>query len=109
VTVDKAGIASGVLSMFRMVGGSLGIAVSGAIFQGAAGSSFETASPQHFVNGLSDAMLVSAVVTLLGAAIAAAAIRGKPKRISSEAVEAAVNPGGSELAAQEAELAAARS
>jgi EmrB/QacA subfamily drug resistance transporter len=34
VTVDKAGIASGVLSMFRMVGGSLGVAVTGAIFQG---------------------------------------------------------------------------
>ena len=35
VPVQKAGIASGVLSMFRMVGGSLGIAVTGAIFQGA--------------------------------------------------------------------------
>jgi EmrB/QacA subfamily drug resistance transporter len=34
VPVQKAGIASGVLSMFRMVGGSLGIAVTGAIFQG---------------------------------------------------------------------------
>ncbi len=34
VSVDKAGIASGVLSMFRMVGGSLGVAVTGAIFQG---------------------------------------------------------------------------
>ena len=35
VPVQKAGIASGVLSMFRMVGGSLGVAVTGAIFQGA--------------------------------------------------------------------------
>jgi EmrB/QacA subfamily drug resistance transporter len=34
VPVQKAGIASGVLSMFRMVGGTLGIAVTGAIFQG---------------------------------------------------------------------------
>ncbi len=33
VPVEKAGIASGVLSMFRMVGGSLGVAVTGAIFQ----------------------------------------------------------------------------
>jgi EmrB/QacA subfamily drug resistance transporter len=109
VAVEKAGIASGVLSMFRMVGGSLGVAVSGAIFQGVAGSSFATATPQHFVDGLSDAMLVSAAVTLVGAAIAALAIRGKPKRVSPEAAEAAVNPGGSELAAQEAELAPARS
>ncbi len=33
VPVQKAGIASGVLSMFRMVGGTLGIAITGAIFQ----------------------------------------------------------------------------
>jgi len=33
VPVQKAGIASGVLSMFRMVGGALGIAVTGAVFQ----------------------------------------------------------------------------
>lgn len=42
VTVDKAGIASGVLSMFRMVGGSLGIAVTGAIFQGLVSSRLDT-------------------------------------------------------------------
>jgi EmrB/QacA subfamily drug resistance transporter len=34
----KAGIASGILSMNRMVGGSLGVAVIGAVFQGAASS-----------------------------------------------------------------------
>ncbi len=109
VAVEKAGIASGVLSMFRMVGGSLGIAVSGAIFQGVAGSSFETATPQHFVDGLSDAMLVSAAVTLLGAVVAASAIRARPKRVSTEAAEAAVSPGGEELAGAEAGLATARS
>ena len=98
VAVEKAGIASGVLSMFRMVGGSLGIAVTGAIFQAAAGTSFEAATPQHFVNGLSDAMMVSAAVAVIGAVIAAAAIRAKPKAISPEAAEAAVNPGGEELA-----------
>ncbi len=38
VAVEKAGIASGVLSMFRMVGGSLGVAVTGAIFQGSVGT-----------------------------------------------------------------------
>ena len=106
VAVQKAGIASGVLSMFRMVGGSLGIAVTGAIFQGSAGSSFETAAPQQFVNGLSDAMAVSAVVVLVGAVIAALAIRAKGKQISPEAAEAAVNPGGSELAAVEEQVLA---
>jgi EmrB/QacA subfamily drug resistance transporter len=110
VTVQKAGIASGVLSMFRMVGGSLGVAVTGAIFQASVGGggTFEGATPQQFVDGLSNAMWVSAAVALTGAAIAAAAIRARPKarQVSPEAVEAAVNPGGSELAAEEAEAAA---
>jgi len=42
VPVDKAGIASGVLSMFRMVGGSLGVAVTGAIFQGLVSSRLDS-------------------------------------------------------------------
>jgi hypothetical protein len=42
VPVQKAGIASGVLSMFRMVGGSLGIAITGAIFQGLVSSKLDT-------------------------------------------------------------------
>jgi len=102
VAVEKAGIASGVLSMFRMVGGSLGIAVTGAIFQGAAGASFEAASPQQFVDGLSNAMTVSASVTVLGAIIAASAIRAKPKRLPGRVAEAEASPGGEELAGQEA-------
>jgi EmrB/QacA subfamily drug resistance transporter len=102
VAVEKAGIASGVLSMFRMVGGSLGVAVTGAIFQGAAGASFEAASPQRFVDGLSNAMWVSAAVTVAGAIIAAAAIRARPRSIGVAVAEAEVNPGGEELVAQEA-------
>jgi EmrB/QacA subfamily drug resistance transporter len=98
VAVEKAGIASGVLSMFRMVGGSLGVAVTGAIFQGAAGSSFETATPQQFVDGLSNAMTVSAAVALAGAVIAAAAIRAKPERVAAAVAEAEVSPGGEKLA-----------
>jgi len=42
VPVQKAGIASGVLSMFRMVGGSLGVAVTGAIFQGLVSSKLDS-------------------------------------------------------------------
>jgi EmrB/QacA subfamily drug resistance transporter len=110
VAVQKAGIASGVLSMFRMVGGSLGVAVTGAIFQASVGggATFQSATPQSFVDGLSNAMWVSAAVAIAGAVIAAAAITARPKgeRVSPEAVEAAVNPGGSELAAEEAGAAA---
>jgi EmrB/QacA subfamily drug resistance transporter len=42
VPVQKAGVASGVLSMFRMVGGSLGIAITGAIFQALVSSKLDT-------------------------------------------------------------------
>jgi MFS family permease len=42
VAVEKAGIASGVLSTFRMVGGSLGVAVTGAIFQSLSAARLDT-------------------------------------------------------------------
>jgi EmrB/QacA subfamily drug resistance transporter len=108
VAVEKAGIASGVLSMFRMVGGSLGVAVTGAIFQGSVGDP-TTATPADFVDALGHAMLVSAGVALLGAAIGALAIRGthreaerQPEREAEPevAAAAATSPGG-ELAARE--------
>jgi uncharacterized membrane protein YGL010W len=76
VPVQKAGIASGVLSMFRMVGGSLGVAVTGAIFQAAVGGSFESAQPQEFVDALSLAMVVSGIVAVAGAVIGGVMIRG---------------------------------
>jgi EmrB/QacA subfamily drug resistance transporter len=108
VPVQKAGVASGVLSMFRMVGGSLGVAVTGAIFQARVGTSFETASPQQFVDALGFAMTVCAAVALFGAAVGAFAIRAKKNngehRLSVEAAEANVNPGGSAVAAREEEL-----
>jgi EmrB/QacA subfamily drug resistance transporter len=100
VPVQKAGIASGVLSMFRMVGGSLGVAVTGAIFQGAVGADFSSATPQEFVDALATAMGVSATVTALGAVIAAVAIRTvrKPNEVPIEVAEAEASPGGELLA-----------
>ncbi len=38
VDVTKSGLASGILSMWRMVGGTFGVAVLGAIFQAETGS-----------------------------------------------------------------------
>jgi len=87
-----------VLSMFRMVGGSLGVAVTGAIFQGSVGASFAEASPQQFVDALGHAMSVCAVVAVIGAAIGAAAIRGRPGSAPAAVAEAAVSPGGEKLA-----------
>jgi EmrB/QacA subfamily drug resistance transporter len=43
VTPEKAGVASGILSMNRMVGGTFGIAVLGALFQGITRSRMEDA------------------------------------------------------------------
>jgi hypothetical protein len=136
--------------MFRMVGGSLGIAVTGAIFQGLLSSRLdnllggsgitaaqrETVSEQlgggvvghlpgldpaqakevasagneAFVYALGNAMTVSAAIALAGAVVGAVAIRAKRRgdaEVSIEATEAAVNPGGSALAAEQRELAAA--
>ena len=90
VPVEKAGIASGVLSMFRMVGGSLGVAVTGAIFQGSVGASFAEASPRQFVDALAEAMEVCAAIAVLGATIGAAAIRTRPSGHFSQAEEEAV-------------------
>ncbi len=82
VPVQKAGIASGVLSMFRMVGGSLGVAVTGAIVQSLTSSRLETArgpaaAEEAFVYALGHAMTVSGFVALTGALIGAFAIRAK--------------------------------
>jgi EmrB/QacA subfamily drug resistance transporter len=46
VSAAKAGIASGVLSMFRMVGGTFGVAAIGALFQGQARSNLD-----HLLSG----------------------------------------------------------
>jgi EmrB/QacA subfamily drug resistance transporter len=80
VPVDKAGVGSGVLNSFRQVGGSLGIALMGAIL-----SSYLTVSPrspegaQQFVDGLHAALLVAAVITFTAAAVAVALVRTRPE------------------------------
>jgi EmrB/QacA subfamily drug resistance transporter len=100
VPVQKAGVASGVLSMFRMVGGSLGVAVTGAIFQSAVGADFASATPQEFVDALSTAMGVSAAVVAVGVVVAALVIRTsrKPVEVPAEVAEAEASPGGELLA-----------
>jgi len=112
VPVQKAGIASGVLSMFRMVGGSLGIAVTGAIFQSVSSSRLESAGAgagaaakaEAFVYALDRAMVVSAFVVLIGVAVGAFAIRAKAKTATTpQAAVAEANPGGEAIAAEEAQ------
>jgi EmrB/QacA subfamily drug resistance transporter len=88
VSATKAGIASGLLSMSRMVGGSFGVAAVGALFQAQAGNldptSISAASPeaaraaaQSFVDALSSAMWLSTGVAALGAVLAAAMLHSR--------------------------------
>jgi MFS family permease len=90
VSVDKAGVASGVLNTFRQVGGSLGIAVGGAIL-----ASYVSVAPQspqfpdQFVTGLQHALYTSAGIAFAAAVIAAATIRKRHSAaLAPEAVEA---------------------
>jgi EmrB/QacA subfamily drug resistance transporter len=79
VPVDKAGVGSGVLNSFRQVGGSLGIALMGAIlltYQHPTKSKLVAA--QQFVNGLHAALLVSAFIAFAAAAVAIFMVRTKP-------------------------------
>ncbi len=76
VPVDKAGVASGVLNTFRQVGGSLGIAIGGAIL--ASYVSVPPQSPQfadEFVNGLHHSLYTSAGIAFAAALVAAVTIR----------------------------------
>jgi len=77
VSVDKAGVASGVLNTFRQVGVALGIAITGAIVTNrAAAAARGGADPAHaFVHGLTFGMRVSAVICLGGALAAALLVR----------------------------------
>jgi EmrB/QacA subfamily drug resistance transporter len=91
VTVQKAGVASGVLQMSRMIGASVGVAATGAIFQSKLGSGFDPASlvaaPEQaratFIDALGGAMLLSAFIALAGLVVAVTLVRGaRAKRIT---------------------------
>ena len=76
VPVDKAGVGSAVLNSMRQVGGSLGIALMGAIV--AASVSVLPTSPEYpdqFVEGYHNALHVAAAIAILGAIVAVATVR----------------------------------
>jgi EmrB/QacA subfamily drug resistance transporter len=86
VPVDKAGVGSAVLNSMRQVGGSLGIAVMGAIVAaGAAGAR----TPEAFLNGFHDALRVAAALAFAGAIVATVAIRKTEHHPAAENAPAA--------------------
>jgi EmrB/QacA subfamily drug resistance transporter len=90
VPVDKAGVGSGVLNSFRQVGGSLGIAVMGAIV----GSYLHPAdrglaAAQDYVNGLHAGFAVGAAITFVAAAVAIGLVRTRPEVVREHIVEIA--------------------
>jgi EmrB/QacA subfamily drug resistance transporter len=72
VPVDKAGIGAAVLNSSRQLGGSIGIALMGAIMAHEIGG---RSTPAAFVHGLSVALEVAAAIAVAGAIAAAALVR----------------------------------
>jgi len=72
VPVDQAGVGSAVLNSSRQIGGSIGIALIGAIMAHEIGPS---RTPDAFVHGLSVALEVAAGIALGGAVVAVALVR----------------------------------
>jgi EmrB/QacA subfamily drug resistance transporter len=76
VPVDKAGVGSAVLNSMRQVGGSLGIALMGAIV--VASISVADTDPRiagQFVDGYRNALYVAAAIAAAGAVVAVATVR----------------------------------
>jgi len=86
VPVDKAGVGSAVLNAMRQVGGSLGIAVMGAIVAAEAAG---RPSVEGFMAGFERALLVAAVIAFAGAAVAYALVRHEVEEEHEAPVEVA--------------------
>ena len=89
VSVDKAGVGSAVLNSMRQVGGSLGIAMMGAIV--AASLHVSATNPlaaSQFVRGFQHALLVAAGITLAAAVVAVTTVRTDRRPEEAPALEA---------------------
>jgi EmrB/QacA subfamily drug resistance transporter len=90
VPVDKAGVGSAVINSMRQVGGSLGIAVMGALVATTVSvTPFDPRYATEFVPGYHRALHVGAAILLVGAAIAVLTVR-KVRHAAHGAAEPAV-------------------
>ena len=72
VSVDKAGVGAAVLNSARQVGGTMGIALMGAIVAHQAGGE---RTPDAFMRGFEAALLVAAAIAAVGAVVAYVLVR----------------------------------
>jgi len=72
VPVDKAGVGSAVLNSARQVGGTMGVAIMGAIVAAQVGA---VPTPDSFMRGFERALLVAAGIAVAGAIVAYVLIR----------------------------------
>ena len=86
VAVEKAGVGSAVLNAFRQVGGSIGIALLGAIM---AAQLTTPPTTDSFMRGFERALLVAAGIAIVGAVVAAVLIRPHDIREADEHVVSA--------------------
>jgi EmrB/QacA subfamily drug resistance transporter len=87
--VDKSGVGSAVLNAFRQVGGSVGIALMGAIMAHEVGGLRGPQvfrNPDRFVDGFSTSLLVAAGIAVVGAIVAFVLVRHEP--VEAEHTEA---------------------
>jgi len=94
VRSDKAGVGSAVLNSMRQVGGSLGIAIMGAIVASGISSSLHAGNAPDvaFVNGFHHALNVAAGLAIAGALIAVSTLqhaRHRPETAAASVAEVA--------------------
>jgi EmrB/QacA subfamily drug resistance transporter len=87
VPVDKAGVGSAVLNSARQVGGTMGIAVMGAIVASQMG---DRPDPAAFMDGFERSLLVAAGIAVVGAIVAFVLVR--PHEGAGEPAPAAPEP-----------------
>jgi predicted MFS family arabinose efflux permease len=92
VPVDKAGVGSAVINSMRQVGGSLGIAIMGALVATVVTvQPFSPAYPTQFVSGYHRAVHVGAAILLAGALVAVLTVRKVRHAEAPAAAEQAVH------------------
>jgi len=90
VPVEKSGVGSAVLNAMRQVGGSIGIALMGAILAQEAGG---RVGVDAFMDGFERALMVGAIIAFVGSLVAFALVRQEPSGDEQAA------PSGAEVAA----------